>query len=88
MLQRLPRRTPKQVYCVGALALAALEGPAMTSHEFVRAQAVLKLKNRDLEGMFGVSDQTIVNWRKGYSRVPGAVAWAIRTMLEQAKTEL
>jgi hypothetical protein len=60
----------------------------MTSHEFVRAQAVLKLKNRDLEGMFGVSDQTIVNWRKGYSRVPGAVAWAIRTMLEQAKTEL
>ena len=60
----------------------------MTSHEFVRAQAVLKLKNRDLQGMFGVSDQTIVNWRKGYSRVPGAVAWAIRTMLEQAKTEL
>lgn len=60
----------------------------MTSHEFVRAQAVLKLKNRDLEGMFGVSDQTIVNWRKGYSRVPGAVAWAIRTMLEQAKMEL
>ncbi len=60
----------------------------MTSHEFVRAQAVLKLKNRDLEGMFGVSDQTIVNWRKGYSRVPGAVAWAIRTMLEQAAAKM
>ena len=60
----------------------------MTSHEVVRAQAVLKLKNRDLQGMFGVSDQTIVNWRKGYSRVPGAVAWAIRTRLEHAKMEL
>lgn len=60
----------------------------MTSHEFVRAQAVLRMKNKDMQGLFGVSDQTIVNWRKGYSRVPGSVAWAIRTLLKQAKTEL
>lgn len=60
----------------------------MTSHEFVRAQAVLKMKNRDFEGIFGVSDQTIINWRKGYTKVPGAVAWAIRSMLNQVKTEL
>lgn len=60
----------------------------MTSHEFVRAQAVLKLKNRDVERMFAVSDQTVVNWRKGYTRVPGAVVWAIRQMLDKAKMEL
>ncbi len=64
------------------------KGPAMTSHEFVRAQAVLKLKNRDLEGLFGVSDQTIINWRKGYTKVPGAVAWAIRSLLKQGNFEL
>lgn len=60
----------------------------MTSHEFVRAQAVLKMKNRDMQSIFGVSDQTIVNWRKGYTKVPGAVAWAIRSLLNKAKTEL
>lgn len=60
----------------------------MTSHEFVRAQAVLKMKNRDLEGLFGVSDQTIVNWRKGYTKVPGAVAWAIRSLLNQAEARV
>lgn len=60
----------------------------MTSHDFVRAQAVLKLKNKDVERMFAVSDQTVVNWRKGYSRVPGAVAWAIREQLARSKLEL
>jgi DNA-binding transcriptional regulator YiaG len=60
----------------------------MTSHEFVRSQAVLKMKNRDMQSIFGVSDQTIVNWRKGYTKVPGAVAWAIRSLLKQVKTEL
>ena len=60
----------------------------MTSHDFVRAQAVLKLKNKDVERMFTVSDQTVINWRKGYSRVPGAVAWAIREQLAKAKLEL
>lgn len=60
----------------------------MTSHEFVRAQAVLKMKNKDFEGLFGVSDQTIVNWRKGYTKVPGAVAWAIRSLLNQAEAKV
>jgi DNA-binding transcriptional regulator YdaS (Cro superfamily) len=60
----------------------------MTSHEFVRAQAVLGMKNKDMQGIFGVSDQTIINWRKGYTKVPGAVAWAIRSLLKQVKTEL
>jgi transposase len=64
------------------------KGPAMTSHEFVRAQAVLGMKNKDMQGIFGVSDQTIINWRKGYTKVPGAVAWAIRSLLKQVKTEL
>jgi len=60
----------------------------MTSHEFVRLQAVLRLKNRDLERMFEVSDQNVINWGNGYGRVPGAVAWAIREMLTKAKLEL
>lgn len=54
----------------------------MTSHEFRRLQAVLQLKNRDLERMFEVSDQTIINWRRGYSRIPAAVAIVIRSHLQ------
>lgn len=60
----------------------------MTSHEFRRLQTALRLKNRDLERMFEVSDQTVINWRKGYSRVPGAVAWAIREQIDKAKRGL
>lgn len=60
----------------------------MTSHEFRRLQAALRMKNSDLERMFEVSDQTVINWRKGYSRVPGAVAWVIREQLAKAKLEL
>ncbi len=60
----------------------------MTSHEFVRAQAVLGMKNRDMQSIFGVSDQTIINWRKGYTKVPGAVAWAIRSLLKHGNLEL
>ena len=36
------------------------------------------MKNGDLERMFEVSDQTIINWRRGYSRIPAAVAIVIR----------
>lgn len=54
----------------------------MTSQEFKAAQEALQLKNRDIERLFHVSDQTVVNWRQGYTRVPGAVAWAIRQMLK------
>lgn len=60
----------------------------MTSHEFCRLQAALKLKNRDLEVMFEVSDQTVVNWRKGYSRIPAAVAIVIREHLARTQPEL
>ena len=51
----------------------------MTSHEFRRLQAALQLKNRDLERLFEVSDQTIINWRRGYSRIPAAAAIVIRS---------
>jgi len=50
----------------------------MTSHEFCRLQAALRMKNRDVERLFEVSDQTVVNWRRGYSRIPAAVAMVIR----------
>ena len=46
----------------------------MTSQEFQAAQRAAGMKNRDVEVLCGVSDQTVINWRKGYSRVPGAVA--------------
>lgn len=60
----------------------------MTSQEFKAAQAALRLKNRDVQSMFEVSDQTVVNWRQGYTRIPGAVAWSIRALLAAAKTEV
>lgn len=55
----------------------------MTSHEFRRLQAALRMKNRDMERLFEVSDQTVVNWRRGYSRIPAAVAIVIRQLFNQ-----
>ena len=46
----------------------------MTSHEFQQLQKAASMTNADIQRMCGVSDQTVINWRKGYSRVPGAVA--------------
>lgn len=46
----------------------------MTSQEFQAAQKAAGMKNRDVQALCDVSDQTVINWRKGYSRVPGAVA--------------
>ena len=43
------------------------------------------MKNRDVQTLCGVSDQTVINWRKGYSRVPGAVA-ALILMKARANT--
>lgn len=57
----------------------------MTSHEFVRLQRVAGMKNKDVERMFGVSDQTVINWRKGYTRIPAAVQTLIRQQAEQRK---
>lgn len=56
----------------------------MTSQEFQRLQAAAGMKNKDVQRVFNVSDQTVINWRKGYTRIPGAVAWAIRTMASPA----
>lgn len=57
----------------------------MTSHEFVRLQRVAGMKNKDVERMCGVSDQTVINWRKGYTRIPAAVQTLIRQQAEQRK---
>lgn len=59
----------------------------MKSDEFRSLQAALQLKNRDIEQWFGVSDQTVVNWRHGYSRIPESVAILMRReALEQRST--
>lgn len=57
----------------------------MTSHEFVRLQREAGMKNKDVERMFGVSDQTVINWRKGYSRIPLSVQTLIRQCAEKGK---
>lgn len=57
----------------------------MTSQEFQRLQAAARMKNKDVESMAGVSDQTVINWRKGYARIPKAVQTLIRQRAEQAK---
>lgn len=55
----------------------------MTSQEFVRLQKEAGMKNRDVESVMGVSDQTVVNWRKGYSRIPVAVQTLIRQLARE-----
>jgi len=57
----------------------------MTSQEFQAAQAALRMKNRDVQALCGVSDQTVINWRHGYTRIPGAVAALIRYQLNNPK---
>ena len=57
----------------------------MTSQEFQRLQRVAGMKNKDVERMFGVSDQTVINWRKGYTRIPAAVQILIRQWAEGSK---
>lgn len=57
----------------------------MTSHEFCRLQREAGMKNRDVQATMGVSDQTVVNWRKGYSRIPVAVQTLIRQLATQRR---
>lgn len=59
----------------------------MKSDEFRRLQAELELRNRDIEDWFCVSDQTVVNWRHGYSRVPESVLIVLRRELEIQRSE-
>ena len=56
----------------------------MTTHEFQRLQAAARMKNSDVERMFGVSDQTVINWRKGYTRIPVSVQTLIRQAADKA----
>lgn len=60
----------------------------MTSQEFQRLQAAARMKNQDVQRMFGVSDQTVINWRKGYTRIPLSVQTLIRLWAEQQNTEV
>ena len=60
----------------------------MTPQELCSLQRAAGMKNNDLQSMCGVSDQTIINWRKGYTRIPGAVAQLLRMAAERVKTEV
>lgn len=60
----------------------------MTSQEFQRLQQAAGMKNQDIQRMCGVSDQTVINWRKGYTRIPGSVAQLIRLKAEQPRSEV
>lgn len=43
------------------------------------------MKNHDIQRLCGVSDQTVINWRKGYTRVPLPVQTLIRQWAEKGK---
>lgn len=58
----------------------------MTSHEFCRLQREAGMKNQDIQRLCGVSDQTVINWRKGYTRVPLPVQTLIRQWAEKGRT--
>ena len=60
----------------------------MKSTEFVRLQKQAGMKNKDVERMAGVSDQTVINWRKGYSRIPLSVQTLIRLRADEGKNRL
>ena len=60
----------------------------MKSTEFVRLQKQAGMKNKDVERMAGVSDQTVINWRKGYSRIPLSVQTLIRLKAGEGKNKL
>lgn len=59
----------------------------MTSQEFQSLQRQARMKNHDVQRMCGVSDQTVINWRKGYTRIPAPVQILIRQWAEQRRTE-
>lgn len=45
------------------------------------------MKNRDIEAWFAVSDQTVVNWRHGYSRIPESVLILMRREVQAQRSE-
>lgn len=54
----------------------------MSPIEFRSLQTQARLKNRDIQSLFKVSDQTVINWRYGYTKVPGAAAALMRRIAE------
>lgn len=60
----------------------------MTSQEFQSLQKDAGMKNQDVERMFGVSDQTVINWRKGNTRIPLAVQTLIRMKAEHSRAKV
>lgn len=58
----------------------------MTAEQFTTAQENLRLSNKDIESMFQVSDQTVINWRKGNTRVPAAVAIVMGDLSAKTKS--
>lgn len=60
----------------------------MTSQEFQRLQREAGMTNADVQRLCGVSDQTVINWRKGYTRIPGAVQALIRQAAQHKKTDV
>lgn len=58
----------------------------MHALEFLTIQRELNLTNQELEDMLGVSDQTIVNWRHGYTRIPRSVALIMRLLRDNVES--
>jgi transcriptional regulator with XRE-family HTH domain len=58
----------------------------MTFREFCRLQKAAGMTNKDVERLMGVSDQTVVNWRHGYTRIPRSVQVLIRQMAAKGQT--
>lgn len=52
----------------------------MESREFCELQKAAGLKNSDVQRICAVSDQTVVNWRRGHTRIPGSAAVLIRQL--------
>lgn len=57
----------------------------MQSREFRALQSQAGLKNRDLQRICQVSDQTVINWRMGHTRIPGAVAALLQHLASSAR---
>ena len=50
----------------------------MSPTEFRRLQRRAGLLNREVQQLCGVSDQTVINWRHGHTRVPGSAIALLR----------
>lgn len=53
----------------------------MTGDELRDAQDALKMDNKRFTDVFGVSEATLCNWKADRTKVPPAVAIALRLMI-------